>query len=37
VCHQCHCDLHRCKSCQAVTLKAAEIKAGVNICKKCRG
>jgi hypothetical protein len=37
VCHECHCDLHRCKSCQQVKLKSAEIKAGVNVCKKCRG
>jgi hypothetical protein len=36
VCHECHCDLHRCESCGAVALKAAEIKAGGRTCKSCR-
>lgn len=36
VCHQCHCDLHRCEQCDQVTLKAAEIKTGSRVCRKCR-
>jgi hypothetical protein len=36
VCHNCHCDLHRCESCGDVRLKAAEIKTGDRVCRKCR-
>ena len=37
VCHECHCDLHRCESCGQVTLKATEVKTGARNCKACRG
>lgn len=36
VCHPCHCDLHRCSLCGQVSLKAAEIKAGTQVCRACR-
>lgn len=36
VCRPCHCNLHRCKSCGEVKLKAADIKKGSRVCRKCR-
>jgi hypothetical protein len=36
VCHECHCDCHRCRNCGKVTLKAAEIKQHTKLCRKCR-
>jgi hypothetical protein len=36
VCHHCHCKLHTCQSCGRISLKAAEIKAGLQLCKSCR-
>lgn len=35
VCHQCHCDLHRCSACNEVALKASHIKNGDRVCDKC--
>lgn len=35
VCHQCHCDLHRCSECRQVKLKARHIKAGSQMCDDC--
>lgn len=36
VCHECHCDLHRCVRCHQVRLKAREIKLGERVCRECR-
>lgn len=36
VCNECHCDLHRCRSCGEVALKAADIKSGSRVCRACR-
>lgn len=35
VCHQCHCNLHRCQRCLDVKLKAKDIKLGKRICVEC--
>jgi len=36
LCRPCHEDAHRCRRCLNVALKAADIKAGVNVCARCR-
>lgn len=35
ICHQCHCDKHRCVECAQVALKARHIKIGSSICDRC--
>jgi len=37
VCHECHCDLHRCVACGRVSLKSREIKSGSRVCIGCKG
>ena len=36
VCHDCHCDCHRCRICRQVELKAYEIKRKLKVCRTCR-
>jgi hypothetical protein len=35
ICHQCHCDKHRCVKCGQVALKAKHIKLCSFICDRC--
>ena len=35
ICHGCHCDLHRCRNCGEVKLKAKHIKHSLKVCDGC--
>jgi hypothetical protein len=35
ICHECHCDKHRCEKCGRVALKARHIKSRSSICDRC--
>lgn len=36
VCNPCHCELHTCKQCGDIKLKARHIKAGSQVCDDCK-